>query len=86
MPLRRAATHNDASDSGSDDDSVPSLSSQNDESSDDSDDDSSSEGDDEFSVQDDASAFEISCEGKEVWSTINSVNVLPATEVTSNET
>ena len=44
-----------------------------------------SDGDDEFSAQDDASAFEISCEGEEVWSTINSVNVLPATEVTSNE-
>ena len=37
------------------------------------------------SLQDDASAFEISCEGEEVWSTINSMNVLPATEVTSNE-
>ena len=44
-----------------------------------------SDGDDEFSMKDDASVFEISCEGEEAWSTINSVNVLPATEVTSNE-
>ena len=44
-----------------------------------------SDGDDEFSMKDDASVFEISCEGEEAWSTINSVNVLPATEVTSNK-
>ena len=41
--------------------------------------------DDEFSSPDDASAFEFSCEDEEAWSTINAVNVLPATEVTSNE-
>ena len=39
----------------------------------------------DVSMQDDASTFEISCSGEEVWSTINSVNVLPATNVTSNE-
>ena len=79
-------------DSGSDDNSVPPLlcrrpDESDDDSSDSSDDDVSTESDsdDEFSFQDDASAFEISCEGEEVWSTINSVNVLPATEVTSNE-
>ena len=71
-----------ASDSGSDDDSVPPLH-HDDDSSDESS--TSSDSEDEFSINDDSSAFDISCEGEEVWSTINSVNVLPAIAVTSNE-
>ena len=45
------------------------MDSDDDDSSDDEDD------DDDFHMQDDESAFEISCEGQEVWSTINSMNL-----------